>query len=191
VSRSIESTPTGDHLSHTDLARHRTSGVLGSTAHHRYGASLLERIWEKLRSRGPDSLIRVCIRRGVAFYTPVDFLGDDARAKGAPGSMKFLLGDDVSDARLKAMSPLTYVDSEFAPTLLLTGNRDELVDSGQTLQMYEALRTAGAEAELHVFDGAPHAFDLLPEFGRQCATPQALFLDASVLNPRRLELPSS
>jgi len=30
-----------------------------------------------------------------AFYAAVDFLGDDARAKGAPQGMTFLLGDDV------------------------------------------------------------------------------------------------
>lgn len=126
----------------------------------------------------------------VAFYAPVDFLGDDARAKGAPGDMRFLLGDDVSESRLKAMSPLTYVDPTFPPTLLLTGNQDELVDSGESIRMYEALRASGADAEIHVFDGAPHAFDLLPEFGRHCTAVLTLFLDTHVLNPRKLEIPS-
>jgi acetyl esterase/lipase len=52
--------------------------------------------------------------------------------------------------------------------------------------MYQALTAAGAAAEIHVFDGAPHAFDLFPDFGRQCAAILALFLDTHVLDPRPL-----
>jgi acetyl esterase/lipase len=131
------------------------------------------------------------VAAAIAFYAPVDFLGVDARAKGAPGAMTFLLGDDVSEARLKAMSPMTYVSSRFPPTLLLTGNRDELVDAGESIRLYQALLDAGAPAELHVFDGAPHAFDLLPDYGRQCASLLTLFLDSHVLNPRKLEIPTA
>lgn len=130
------------------------------------------------------------VAAAVAFYAPVDFLGDDARAKGAPAAMTYLLGDDVSDERLRAMSPITYVSRGFPPTLLLTGNHDELVDSGESVRLSQSLLAAGARAELHVFDGAPHAFDLLPEFGRQCAALVALFLDTHVLNPQPLVIPS-
>ncbi|HVB92234.1 MAG TPA: alpha/beta hydrolase [Acidimicrobiales bacterium] len=119
----------------------------------------------------------------VAFYAPVDFLGDDARAKGAPQGMAFLLGDDVSEARLASMSPLNLAGPSFPPTLLITGNRDELVHWGESLKMYQALMAGGVTAEIHIFDGVPHAFDLLPEFGRQCAGILALFLDTHVLNP--------
>lgn len=131
------------------------------------------------------------VAAAVAFYAPVDFLGTDARAKGSPDAMRFLLGEDLSEPRLKAMSPLTYVDSDFPPALLITGNRDDLVDSGESVRMYEALVAAGAPAELHVFDGAPHAFDLLPEFGRQCSSLLSLFLETHVLSPRKLEIPSN
>jgi acetyl esterase/lipase len=127
----------------------------------------------------------------IAFYAPVDFLGADARAKGAPEGMAFLLGDDVSQARLREMSPLSYVTASFPPTLLLTGNHDDLVDWRESVRLHRALLDAGAPAELHVFDGAPHAFDLLPEYGRQCASLLALFLDTHVVNPRKLEIPSA
>jgi acetyl esterase/lipase len=127
----------------------------------------------------------------IAFYAPIDFLGEDARSMGAPEAMSFLLGDDVSEARLKAVSPLTYVGPDFPPTLLLTGNRDDLVDSGQSIRMYDALRAAGVAAEIHIFDGAPHAFDAIPEFGRHCSAVLSLFLETHVLNPRKIELPSS
>jgi acetyl esterase/lipase len=125
----------------------------------------------------------------IAFYAPVDFLGEDARAKGAPEAMTFLLGDDVSETRLASMSPVSHAGPRFPPTLLLTGNRDELVHWGESLKMYRALTDAGARAEIHIFDGAPHAFDLLPDFGRQCAGLLALFLDSHVTDPRTLAIP--
>jgi acetyl esterase/lipase len=115
-----------------------------------------------------------------AFYAPVDFLGEDARSKGAPQAMTFLLGEDVSDARLASMSAVSYVGPQFPPTMLVTGNRDELIHWGESMKMFQRLMDAGAPAEIHIFDGAPHAFDLLPDFGRQCAGLLTVFLDAHV-----------
>ena len=37
-----------------------------------------------------------------------------------------------------------------------------------------------APAEIHIFDGPSHAFDLVPEYGRQCAGILTLFLDSHV-----------
>ena len=39
---------------------------------------------------------------------------------------------------------------------------------------------AGAPCELHIFDGAPHAFDALPAYGRQCVELAALCLGRHV-----------
>jgi acetyl esterase/lipase len=55
--------------------------------------------------------------------------------------------------------------------------------------MYHALKKAGAAAELHIFDGAPHAFDNLPEFARACVDLIVLYFDRKVVNPRPVELP--
>ena len=55
--------------------------------------------------------------------------------------------------------------------------------------MYRALTGAGARAELHVYEGAPHAFDAVPEFGRQCASIVQLFLDRHVTRPREIRVP--
>jgi acetyl esterase/lipase len=121
------------------------------------------------------------VAASIAFYTPMDFLGDDARSKGAPKTMKYLLGDDVSDERLRAMSPITYVGPDFPPTLLLTGNRDARFDWRESVRMCEALNNAGARCELHVFDGLEHAFDLSLEYGRLSAALMNRFLDSHVL----------
>jgi acetyl esterase/lipase len=130
------------------------------------------------------------VAASVAFYAPTDFLGEDARARGAPKGMAFLVGQDVSEPRLAAMSPLSFAASSFPPALLITGNDDDVVHWAESLNMYQALIAAGAPAEIHVFDGVPHAFDLMPEFGRQCAAIVSLFLDTHVLNPRPLVVPA-
>jgi acetyl esterase/lipase len=121
------------------------------------------------------------VAASIAFYAPMDFLGDDARSKGSPASMRYLLGDDVSDDRLRAMSPINFVGANFPPTLLLTGNRDARVDWKESVRMCESLNDAGSRAELHVFDGLEHAFDLAPEYGRLSAALMTRFLDSHVL----------
>jgi acetyl esterase/lipase len=112
----------------------------------------------------------------VALYAPTDFLGQAPRAYGSPAAMKFLLGDDVSEERVASISPINYARPDFPPTLFLTGNHDELVDWHDSLHMYLRLTDVGAASELHIFDGAGHAFDAIPEYGRRCLDLAALFL---------------
>jgi acetyl esterase/lipase len=121
------------------------------------------------------------VAASIAFYAPMDFLSADARSKGSPQSMKYLLGDDVSEERLRAISPISYVGPNFPPTLLLTGNRDARVDWKESVRMCESLTDAGSRAELHVFDGLEHAFDGSPEYGRLSAALMTRFLDSHVL----------
>jgi acetyl esterase/lipase len=121
------------------------------------------------------------VAASIAFYAPVDFIGDDARAHGSPNGLKYLLGEDVSEERLRAMSAINYVGPHFPPTLLLTGNRDARVGWRESVRMCEALNEAGSRCELHVFDGLEHAFDVDPEYGRLSASLMTRFLDTHVL----------
>jgi acetyl esterase/lipase len=121
------------------------------------------------------------VAASIAFYAPVDFIGDDARAHGSPNGLKYLVGEDVSDERLRAMSAINYVGPTFPPTLLLTGNRDARVGWGESVRMCEALNAAGSRCELHVFDGLEHAFDVDPDYGRLSASLMTRFLDTHVL----------
>jgi len=116
----------------------------------------------------------------IAFYPPTDLLGPGLRALGAPDAMSYLMGDNTSEASLAAISPVNFADASFPPTMLITGNRDTTVDWRDSHAMYLGLIEAEARAELHVFDGEPHAFDAAPAFGRQCAQLMALFLDRNV-----------
>jgi acetyl esterase/lipase len=119
----------------------------------------------------------------VAFYAPTDLVAGLDRGSGALMSVLFA---DPSDEQLVAASPITYAGADFPPTMLVTGNHDEVVSWHDSDEMYHRLRAAGAKAELHVFEGLPHAFDRLPDFGRHCANLIALFLDRHVRAPRAI-----
>ncbi len=121
----------------------------------------------------------------IAFYAPA-LMGRPGEALGE--AVAFVLGRDADDARVRAASPISYASGAFPPTMLITGNRDELVPDESSFLMYRALADAGAKAELHVYEGAPHAFDALPDFGRQCASIMALFLDRHVARPREVSI---
>lgn len=140
---------------------------------------------------GGNAAVGTQVAAAIAFYAPTNLgVGSATPSSGRNGdatlsdAVAFLLGDDTSPARVRAASPITYAGAHFAPTLLITGNSDEIVPAHESVRMYRALGDAGARAELHVYEGAPHAFDALPDFGRQCASIMSLFLDRHVVNPR-------
>ena len=60
-------------------------------------------------------------------------------------------GHDLADPYL---SPLFGDVTGFPPTFLQTGTRDLFLSN--TVRMHRALRAAGVEAELHVFEAMPH-----------------------------------
>lgn len=130
------------------------------------------------------------VAAAIAFYAPVDFQSEMTRSTRSISEMNYLLGDDASRERLTAMSPITHVRLDFPPTLLLTGNRDARVDSSESVHMYEAIIAAGGHAELHVFDGLEHAFDMHPDYGRLSASIMIQFLNSHVLNAKHAGLMS-
>ena len=117
----------------------------------------------------------------ISFYAPA-LLYTPRRV--LPEQLNFLFGAGYAEATAKAASPITYADKAFPPTLLITGNKDELVPDEASFLMYRTLIDAGAKAELHVYEGAPHGFDAISEFGRQTAAIMALFLDRHIVRPR-------
>ena len=102
-----------------------------------------------------------------------------------------VMGESATVEALRAATPITHVSREFPPTLLFHGNKDATVPHASSLRMYEALDGAGAAVELHLYNGAPHAFDAVPEMGRQCAAIIALFLDRHVVTPRPVGVPQA
>jgi acetyl esterase/lipase len=122
----------------------------------------------------------------IAYYGPALLYSPE---RELPEYLNFLFGEGYSEATAKAASPLTYATASFPPTMLITGNKDELVPKEASFMMHKALFDAGASTELHVYADAPHGFDAISEFGRQTATLMSLFLDRYVVNPRMPALP--
>ena len=122
----------------------------------------------------------------IAFYAPA-LLYTPRRV--LPEQLDFLFGQGYSEATAQGASPITYAASSFPPTCLITGTNDELVPYEASFRMFQALSDAGAKAELHAYEGLPHGFDALSDYGRQTAQIQALFLDRHVREPRAITLP--
>ena len=109
----------------------------------------------------------------ISFYAPTELT-----PKG-PMLRQFVdefMGDATSDADYAAASPLSYATSDFPPTLFLQSNKDEMVPRDQSTRMCDALVKAGAPAEMHLFDHAPHDFDTDPVLARHSVAMVITFL---------------
>jgi len=123
----------------------------------------------------------------ISYYGPAQLY---RRGEALEPFMETLFGRGADVEVARRASPIEYA-AKMPPTLLITGNKDELVPVESSFRMYEALVGAGVPAELHVYADAPHAFDAIPEFGRQTATIMSLFLDRYVTNPRPVVVPQA
>jgi acetyl esterase/lipase len=99
----------------------------------------------------------------VDLYGPTDFVqfvttpGYEGHAKlDSPESR--LIGGDVMKlpAKTKQLNPITYVDSQDPPFLILHGSDDRTVPSNQSKSLDKALETAGVKHRLKILDGAGH-----------------------------------
>ncbi len=142
----------------------------------------------EFEGEGGNAGVATDVAACVAFYPPTLLYVEDQPLRE---ELSFLFGRGYSTEMARAASPVTYANAGSPPTLLIHGNSDELVPPESSFQMYRALHDAGARVELHMYDGVPHGFDALPDFGRQCAAIMALFLDRTVANPRAITLPAA
>lgn len=125
---------------------------------------------------GGNAGVSTAVAAAVAFYAPVA-----VRRRFELESS--LMEPTATDDDYAGASPLHHVTKDFPPTMLIHGNKDELVPVAGSIKMYQALTEAGAPAELHVFNGAAHGFDAAPDYGRQCAALIDLFLKRHVVGP--------
>ncbi|CAN7239098.1 S9 family peptidase [Phenylobacterium sp. LjRoot164] len=70
--------------------------------------------------------------------------------------MRFLGADGPNDRKLITLSPAFNVEGVKTPVLLVHGRDDKVVSADQSYVMAEALKAAGAPAELVVLDGEDH-----------------------------------
>jgi dipeptidyl aminopeptidase/acylaminoacyl peptidase len=95
--------------------------------------------------------------------------------------MPALFGKGAPPETMRGASPLTYATAGYPPTLIIHGNKDEVVPAAEATNMYEALDKAGVPVELHMFANQPHGFDADPKLGRQCAEIMLSFMDRFIL----------
>jgi dipeptidyl aminopeptidase/acylaminoacyl peptidase len=99
------------------------------------------------------------IRVVLDFYGPADFFtlqGNDNNDPGNPVTL--LLGGMVANkpALAKKASPVTYIDKNDPPFLIVQGEKDESVNPAQSILLSAHLKDAGVKNELIIIPGAPH-----------------------------------
>jgi len=99
------------------------------------------------------------IRLVLDFYGPADFFilkGHDSADPKNP--ITLLLGGRVSaKAELaKQASPVTYIDKNDPPFLIVQGEKDDSVNPDQSVSLNYKLNKAGVKSEIIVVPGAPH-----------------------------------
>jgi acetyl esterase/lipase len=118
----------------------------------------------------PSSNPSDCVQGAVSWYGVFDFATiaaqaqqDKALSREDPQAPEWQLlgcsGNSKCDPELiAAASPVTYVDRNDPPMLLIVGSEDTLVPYQQTGEMAEKLKAAGAQVELIVLPALNHSF---------------------------------
>jgi acetyl esterase/lipase len=109
------------------------------------------------------------VRAAVSFYGPVD-LAEGYRHPPRPDPLDvraieetLLSGTpDSAPVRYREASPVTYVNRQLPPTLLLYGSRDHVVEARFGRMLDDRLRATGTTSVLLEIPWAEHAFDLIP-----------------------------
>ncbi|MGY1858202.1 alpha/beta hydrolase fold domain-containing protein [Modestobacter sp. SYSU DS0290] len=127
---------------------------------------------------GPSSAVAAV----VAWYAPSDVaavatdLGNDP---GDPASREAqLLGAAAPEVPALAAqaSPIAHVSSAAPPVLLLHGRTDRFVPCMQSERLHDALAAAGADVELHSYDGADHMWLGAPDAAADAVDRTVTFL---------------
>jgi acetyl esterase/lipase len=105
-----------------------------------------------------------------AFFPPTDFLNSGGRKRNLARMGTLLFAGGVQDRseeeienRAIAISPARQVSGSVPPFLLIHGDADPVVPLQQSQRMIEALKAAGASAELIVKTGGGHAWRTISE----------------------------
>lgn len=112
----------------------------------------------------PDQLPADPVAGTVAFYGIFDFVDIDDYPPASISVFETLWGakhDELSDERLREMSPVALVDGSESPFLLIHGNRDTTIPPVMSERFARVLEEAGVDTEL-LFVDANHAFETQP-----------------------------
>jgi pectinesterase len=114
-------------------------------------------------SEGTESKTSSQVHAVVAIVPNTDFISlfNWKRENGQEAGLatKFLGASSLTDlTNAREASPLTYVDKDTAPTLIINTAADEVVDFEQGVLFVERCRNMRVPARLFTYSDAPHAF---------------------------------
>lgn len=146
----------GGHLS-------ALAGTSGSVRQYAAGATTLD-----LEGHvGPDTAFSSSVHAVVDWSGPTDLLVlDSCRSTplndGANSPESLLIGGSVQDNRDKATlaNPITYIDANDPPFLILHGDADQTVPSCQSTLLFDALQTAAVPSQLVLIPNAQHGTNM-------------------------------
>lgn len=97
---------------------------------------------------------------GVALYPVTDLIAlDETTHRYEAHYNASLIGErPQNESRYHARSPLTFADRIRRPLLVLHGDADPVVVVDQARALADAVRVAGGEIELHVYEGEGHGW---------------------------------
>lgn len=109
------------------------------------------------------------VQAAVGYFGPTDFLQMDAQgsqlnhdAASSPESQLVGCAIQTCPDKVQAANPITYVDGDDPPMILMHGQADPLVPHGQSVLLYEALKAACVDVQFFSVPNAGHGtFDVL------------------------------
>ena len=111
--------------------------------------------------KAQDPIDRISSRPDFAIlaYPVITFTKEEFVHKG---SRKNLLGDQPDPKLVELLSSENQITAQTPPTFLFHTNADTGVPAENSIYYYLALRKAGVQAELHVYENGPHGVGLAP-----------------------------
>jgi acetyl esterase/lipase len=163
------SVPAADAHRALRLIRHRAAewgvnpqkvGVIGFSAGGHLAATLDVHFDDEPRAANADPVEVENARPDftVLVYAVVN-MNDEAIMHA--GSKRNLMGEAAADPKLSAYySCEQQVTSNTPPTFLVTAADDPTVKAENSIRMYQALKSHGVPAELHIFEKGGHGFGM-------------------------------
>lgn len=107
----------------------------------------------------PAAANDTCARAAVTWYGVYHFAGMTAAPDGNSAGAR-LLGCDgpCTEDKLRAVSPVTYIDAKAPPFLLIHGEEDKTVPVAQSREGEAKLKAAGVPVQAIYIPGVDHSF---------------------------------
>ena len=129
----------------------------GSSGAHMAVLAALTPGLSELEGAGGNNDVSSEVEGAVAMALPADLLDLSSENKSIVG--QFLHATAETNGTLwRFASPVNHIEHDGPPVLLLHGANDDSVPISQSFNFAEKYRQAGANIQVRILEGAPHAF---------------------------------